>query len=65
MSRSVGERLEALARFFVSERARSGGLTYVQTAQRDVGSLQGHFNTLGFILISYDLDEIFDYDLDV
>ena len=30
-----------------------------------LGRFSGHFNTLGFILILYDLDEIFDWDLDV
>ena len=39
-----------------------GGLTYVQTA---LGRFSGHSNTLGFLLIMYDLDEVLDWDLDV
>ena len=65
----VGERLKALARFIniVRERARCGGLTYVQTARRGAASdrFSGRFNTLSFIRVMYGLDEILDWDLDV
>jgi len=61
----VGERLEALARFIVRERARSGGWLTFRQRGTALGCFSGHFNTLGFVLILYDLDEILDWDLDV